>query len=79
MAGSERGAILRVHQPCRELPMRAAAIIAGAVIVSGLYLAIAATVGVSSTWMALGILAIAVVAAIGMVASPAPERSAPRA
>ncbi|HEX5038709.1 MAG TPA: hypothetical protein VFW95_01060 [Candidatus Limnocylindria bacterium] len=50
--------------------MRATAILSGAVILAGLYLAIAATAGMSATWTALGILAIAVVAAVAMVAAP---------
>lgn len=51
--------------------MRATAIVSGAIILAGVYLAIAATSGMSATWTALGILAIAVVASIAMVAAPA--------
>jgi hypothetical protein len=58
--------------------MRALAIVAGAIIAAGTYLAIAATIAVSPAWIALGVLAIALAAAIAMVASP-PERPASRA
>ena len=51
--------------------MRASAIVAGAIIVAGIYLAIAATAAVSTTWTALGVLAIALVASIVIVASSA--------
>jgi hypothetical protein len=60
--------------------MRASAITAGAVIVAGIYLAIAATAAVSTTWTALGVLAIALVASIAMVVSSGTrQRSASRA
>ncbi|HJP71093.1 MAG TPA: hypothetical protein VJ975_05185 [Candidatus Limnocylindria bacterium] len=41
---------------------------AGALIVAGIYLAIAASVGLSATWIALGMLAIAVAVAVSLVA-----------
>ena len=54
--------------------MQAAAVLAGAVIVAGVYLAIAATLGFSTSWIALGILAIAVAASIGMMTAGSPTR-----
>jgi len=59
--------------------MRAMAIVAGAITVAGIYLAVAATIGVGTTGTALGILAIALVAAIAMVVAPAAERAVSRA
>jgi len=59
--------------------MRAMAIVAGAITLAGMYLAVAATVGIGTTWTALGILAIALSAAITMVAAPAAERAVSRA
>lgn len=59
--------------------MRAMAIVAGAITLAGMYLAVAATVGIGTTWTALGILAIALGAAITMVAAPAAERAVSRA
>jgi len=55
------------------------AIVAGAITVAGMYLAVAATIGIGATWTALGILAIALVAAITMVAAPAAGRAVSRA
>ena len=59
--------------------MRAMAIVAGAITVAGIYLAVAATIGIGTTGTALGILAIALVAAIAMVVAPAAERAVSRA
>ena len=59
--------------------MRAMAIVAAAITVAGIYLAVAATIGIGLTWTALGIVAIALVAAIAMVAAPAAERAVSRA
>ena len=59
--------------------MRAMAIVAGAITVAGIYLAVAATVGIGTTGIALGVLVIALVAAITMVAAPAAERGVSRA
>ena len=59
--------------------MRASAIGSGAIIVAGVYLAIAATLGVGTTLTALGLVAIALVAAIAIAASPAAQRSSSRA
>jgi hypothetical protein len=47
--------------------MRAAAFIAGAVIAVGIYLAVAAALDFSPTWIGLGSLAIGVVGASGIV------------
>jgi hypothetical protein len=44
--------------------MRAAAFVAGAVVATGLYLAIAAALALSPTWIGLGILAIATLDAV---------------
>ena len=52
--------------------MRAAAVISIAVIATGVYLAVAATLSVSTSWMALGVLAIAIASAVGIMAT---ERS----
>ena len=49
--------------------MRAAAVTSAAVIAVGLYLAVAATLSISISWIALGILAIAVVSAMGVMAT----------
>ena len=59
--------------------MRAAAITSAAVIAAGVYLAVAATLSISISWIALGILAIAIVAAMGVMATegssaPSPSR-----
>jgi hypothetical protein len=59
--------------------MRAAAVTSAAVIAAGLYLAVAATLSISISWIALGILAIAVVSAMGVMATegssaPSPSR-----
>jgi len=52
--------------------MRAAAFIAAAIIAAGIYLAVAATLTLPTSWIALGILAIAVVAALGVMVSERP-------
>ena len=48
--------------------MRAAAVFSASLVAVGLYLAIAAAFAFSPTWIGLGILAIASLAAIGLVA-----------
>jgi len=53
--------------------MRAAAVISAAVIAVGVYLAVAATLSISTSWMALGVLAIAIVSAIGIMATERPS------
>jgi hypothetical protein len=59
--------------------MRAATVISAAVIADGIYLAIAATLSISTSWIALGILAIAIVSAVGVMATEGPSaRSLPR-
>jgi hypothetical protein len=52
--------------------MRAAAFVAVALIAVGLYLALAATLGFTPTWIALGMLAIAATAGVGLVMAGAP-------
>ncbi|MGH2379809.1 MAG: hypothetical protein ACRDG7_01125 [Candidatus Limnocylindria bacterium] len=52
--------------------MRAAAYISAAVIVIGTYLAIASTLSFSTSWIALGTLAIAIVAAIAVMTAGRP-------
>ena len=52
--------------------MRAADVISAALIAVGVYLAVAATLSVSTSWMAIGVLAIAIVSAVGIMAT---ERS----
>lgn len=53
--------------------MRAAVFLAASIIVMGLYLAVAATIGVAGSLIALGMLAIAAAFAIGLVASATPN------
>ena len=53
--------------------MRAAAVISVALIAVGVYVAVASMLSVSTSWMALGILAIAIVAALGVMASERPS------
>jgi hypothetical protein len=59
--------------------MRAAAVFSAAVIAVGVYLAVAATLAISTSWFALGIIAIAVFSAMGAMATegssaPSPSR-----
>ena len=59
--------------------MRTAAVTSAAIVAIGLYLAIAATLSISISWIALGILAIAVVSAMGVMAGEGSSaRSVPR-
>ena len=59
--------------------MRAAAYLSAAVIVIGTYLAIASTFSFSTSWIALGILAIAILVAAAVMATERPaERSLSR-
>jgi hypothetical protein len=53
--------------------MRAAAVISVAGIAAGAYLAVASTLSVSTSWIALGMLAIAIAAALGVMASERPS------
>ena len=53
--------------------MRAAAIISATVIAVGIYLALAATLSFSTSWIALGVLAIAIVASLGVMATERPS------
>jgi hypothetical protein len=58
--------------------MRAAAVVSAAIVAVGAYLAIAATLSISPSWIALGILAIATVSAMAVMAtegSSAPSSS----
>ena len=52
--------------------MRAAAVLSAAVIAIGTYLAIASTLDISTSWIAIGTLAIAIVAAVGIMATQRP-------
>ena len=55
--------------------MRAAAFVAAALIVAGIYLVIAATVGFAPTWIALGMFAIAGLTSVSLVvATPSQTR-----
>jgi hypothetical protein len=56
--------------------MRAAAVFSASLVVVGLYLAIAAAFAFTPTWIGLGILAIASLAAIGLVAVQPRTRTA---
>jgi multisubunit Na+/H+ antiporter MnhC subunit len=58
-----------------DLPMGAAAIFSASVVSIGSYLAIASMVNLSMSWIGLGILAIAVVAAVAVIASEGPSRA----
>lgn len=51
-----------------------AAILAASIVSVGLYLGLAAAFAFSPTWIGLGVLAIALVGAVLMVLSDAPER-----
>jgi hypothetical protein len=51
--------------------MQAAALFSAAVISSGIYLAIASMAGFSTSWIALGVLAIAVLASVAIMAGDA--------
>jgi len=53
--------------PEGDSPMRAAAYLSAAVIAIGTYLAIASTLTFSTSWIAIGILAIAVLAAVAVM------------
>ncbi len=55
--------------------MQSAAVLSAAVIASGIYLAIASMFGFSTSWIALGILAIAVLASVAMMAANGPSRA----
>ena len=55
--------------------MRAAAFIAAAIIVLGVYLAIAATLAFSPSWIALGMLAIAATVAVALVVDSPPSEA----
>ncbi len=57
--------------------MRAAAVTSAAIIAVGLYLAVAATLSISTGWIALGILAIAIVSAMGVMATEGPSARSP--
>lgn len=52
--------------------MRAATYLSAALITMGIYLAIASTLSLSASWIALGILAIAIVAALAVMAGERP-------
>lgn len=56
--------------------MRAAALSAGAIISIGIYLAIASMIGLSASWIAIGLLAIAVLTAIAVMAGGRPSTPA---
>ena len=53
--------------------MRAAAVTSAALISVGVYLAVGATLSVTTSWIALGILAIAIVAALAVMANERPS------
>lgn len=57
--------------------MRAAAFFATSLVAIGLYLAVAAAFGFTPTWIGLGTLAIAAVAAVGLVAVSGPSSPEP--
>lgn len=54
--------------------MRAAAVVSAAIIASGVYLAVAAALAISTTWIALGVLSIAVMGALGVMVHPSVPR-----
>ena len=49
--------------------MRAAAVVSAAVIAVGVYLAVTATLSISTGWIALGVLGIAIASAMGVMAT----------
>ncbi len=57
--------------------MRAAAFFATSLVAIGLYLAVAAAFGFTPTWIGVGMLAIAAVAAVGLVAMSGPSSPEP--
>ena len=57
--------------------MRAAAVTSAAIVAIGLYLAVAAMLSISISWIALGVLAIAVVSAIGVMATEGSSARSP--
>lgn len=54
--------------------MRAATVVSGSIILIGIYLAVAAVLAFTPTWVALGLLAISLVAALSIVLAPDPSR-----
>jgi hypothetical protein len=58
--------------------MRAAAVFSAALIAAGLYLAMTAALSISTSWTALGSLVIALVAALGVMATGRPSARSPR-
>jgi hypothetical protein len=58
--------------------MRAATITSATIVVIGLYLALAAGIGLDPTWIGIGMLTIAVVGALTMTAGAAPTAPANR-
>jgi hypothetical protein len=57
--------------------MRAAAVTSAAVIAVGVYLAVASTLSLSTGWIALGVLAIAIASAMGVMATEGSSTPSP--
>ncbi len=53
--------------------MRAAAVVAGTILVLGIFLAIAAAIGLSATWIGVGMLGISVAGSLGVMVASAPN------
>lgn len=56
--------------------MHAAAVLSASIVAIGLYLAIASTIGITTAWIGIGILGIAVLASVSLVAAGRPPSSA---
>ena len=52
--------------------MRAAAVVAGTIVVLGIYLAIAAAMAFTATWIGIGMLAISTLGSIGVMIASGP-------
>ena len=55
--------------------MRAAAVVAGTILVLGIFLAIAAATSMAATWIGVGMLAISATGSIGVMVASAPGGS----
>jgi hypothetical protein len=55
--------------------MYAAAVLSASIVAIGVYLAVASAIGIATAWIGIGILGIAVVASVGLVATGRPPSS----
>lgn len=56
--------------------MRAAAVVAGTIVVLGIYLAIAAAMAFTATWIGIGMLAVSAAGSVGVMLASAPGAGA---